>query len=480
MERPHRLSVVRRSPQKLTRMTNRDWDTRVMPLHRFVWTIRTALLVSVLIPAPGVADDKQRETPPNVLMVVSDNQGWMDVGYNGSEIRTPVLDRLAAAGVRLDQFYVYPMCSPTRAALMSGRAPSRYDILGAIGQRSRQALPTETVTLADSLKARGYTTAITGKWHVGLRPETGPLQYGFDQSYGFLHGQIDKLTHRYKNGDRSWHRNDRFVDEEGHSLDLITEEAIRFLEADRDEPFFLYVPYGAPHPPLQESDQWVRPYEGTIDSPSRRLYAAAVTHMDSAIGRLIETLERTGQRDDTLVVFFSDNGAIENWPEQPRNYEGRFGPYPVLGDNGPLRGWIGELYDGCVRTPAFVNWPGVLDPRVVQEVTSVLDWFPTLTDLAGGEIDPTWRLEGRNVWPLLSGRGDVPETVLYWKSYNGKRAAVRSGDWKLVLDRNGDGVELFNMRTDPNESDNVANAHPERVNELTAILESQARLDRDE
>ena len=309
-----------------------------MLLPRRLWLTCLGLVISILVQPEGIADDRTQGTPPNVLLIVSDNQGWKDIGYNGSEIRTPVLDRLAENGVRLDQFYVYPMCSPTRAALMSGRAPSRYGILGAIGQRSRQALPTETVTLADSLKACGYRTAITGKWHVGLRPETGPLQYGFDQSYGFFHGQIDKLTHRYKNGDRSWHRNDRFVDEAGHSLNLITDEAVRFLEADHDEPFFLYVPYGAPHPPLQESEEWVRPYETTIDSPSRRLYAAAVTHMDTAIGRLIETLERTGRRDDTLVVFFSDNGAIQNWPEQPQNYEGTLRSLPCPGGQRPAPG----------------------------------------------------------------------------------------------------------------------------------------------
>ena len=371
---------------------------------------------------------------PNFLVIVSDNQGWKDIGYNGSEIRTPVLDSLASTGVRLNQFYVYPMCSPTRAAFLSGRAPSRYGILGAIGQRSRQALPTGIMSIADAIKACGYQTAITGKWHVGLRSEVGPLQFGFDRSYGFFHGQIDKYTHHYKNGDRSWHRNDQLIDEEGHSLDLITAEAIEFIQRPREQPFFLYVPYGAPHPPLQEEQRWIKPYESEIAIESRRLYAAAVTHMDAAIGQLIETLEKTNQRKQTVIVFFSDNGAIESWPHQPKNYEGRFGPYPVLGDNGPLRGWIGELYEGCVRTPALVHLPDALSPAVVEEVTSVLDWFPTLLSLAGGEAAKEWQLEGRDIWPLIDGTGGVPETVLYWKSFNGQRAAVRRGDWKLHYD----------------------------------------------
>jgi arylsulfatase A-like enzyme len=312
-----------------------------------------------------------------------------------------------------------------------------------------------------------------------LRPEVGPLQYGFDQSYGFFHGQIDKLTHRYKNGDCSWHRNDQYVDEEGHSLDLITAEAMKFLERERERPFFLYVPYGAPHPPLQESDEWVEPYANKIASATRRLYAAAVTHMDTAIGELIATLERTGQRENTIVIFFSDNGAIQSWPVQPKNYEGRFGPYPVLGDNGPLRGWIGDLYDGCVRTPALVNWPGAVRPAVVDSITSVLDWHPTLTALAGGVVKEAWRLEGRDIWPLLSGEGDVAEIVLYWKSYNGQRAAILSGDWKLVVDRRNGTNELFNMKNDPCEKQNLAADRPDRVRELTVLLEQQAQRDSD-
>ena len=430
------------------------------------------LLLSIC--STGSAQPVQK---PNILVVVSDNQGWRDIGYNGSEIKTPTLDALARGGVRFDQFYVYPMCSPTRAAFVSGRAPSRFEINGAIGRRSRQALPVDTLTVADVLKAQGYETAITGKWHLGLRPEVGPLQYGFDTSYGFLHGQIDKLTHLYKNGDRSWHRNDRLIEEAGHSLDLITDEAVRFIARPREQPFFLYVPYGAPHPPLQETEKWIAPYRKSIRSPSRRLYAAATTHMDAGIGRLIAALERTGQRQRTVVVFFSDNGAIQNWPLQPRNYEGRFGPYPVLGDNGPLRGWIGELYDGCVRTPALVNWPGRLEPAVVEEVTSVLDLFPTLVALAQGQTQTEWRLEGYNLLPRLFDQRPLPERVLYWKSFNGKRAAVRVADWKLVVDRQAGVTELFHIKNDPYEKTNLADREPERVAKLQRVLTQQADRD---
>src|SRR5262245_26592435 len=173
--------------------------------------------------------------PPNILVLRADDLGWHTVGYHGSEIRTPNLDRLAAAGIRLERHYVYPTCSPTRAGLLTGRNPSRFGIHAPIAGRSEQTLPSGTPTLARALTSRGYTTALFGKWHLGLRPEAGPRQYGFDQTYGYLHGQIDQYTHRYKNGDRSWHRNDVFVDESGHATDLIADEAVRFVQTRRQE-----------------------------------------------------------------------------------------------------------------------------------------------------------------------------------------------------------------------------------------------------
>lgn len=440
----------------------------MMQMHRRFFV---CLFVLMLV-NPASAKETRR---PNVLAIVADNLGYGDVGYYGAEIRTPNLDRLAATGARLDQFYVYPMCSPTRAAFVSGRAPSRYGILGAIGHRSRQALPPETVTIADALAAQGYETAISGKWHLGLRPEVGPLKYGFQSSYGFLHGQLEKYSHRYKNGDRSWHRNDEFIDEEGHSLDLITTEALRFLEESREAPFFLYVPFGAPHPPLQEEAKWVEPYADSIAEKSRREYAAAVTHMDDAIGQLLQKLEETGQRERTLVVFFSDNGAIKKLDRRPQDYRGRFGPYPQLGSNGPYRGWIGELYDGCLHTPAVVHWPGVVEPRVVKEVTCVLDWFPTLLGRAGGTVDAEWNLEGRDIWPLLSGEGSVAAPTLYWKTSLGK--AVREGNWKLVDMPRLESTELFRMDVDPYEAKNVAEEFPERVERLRRLIEEQSELD---
>jgi len=210
-------------------------------------------------------DEKKsdRGSKPNILIIVSDDTGWNDVGYHGSEVKTPNIDRLSKEGVVFDYFYVHPVCSPTRAALLTGKPPSRYGITGPIALRNKKALPKDTITLAELLRKNGYDTAITGKWHLGSRPEVGPMQYGFNHSHGCFHGGVNQYTHFYKNGDRTWHRNDEYIVEEGHTTDLFTNEAIGFIKNKRDKskPFFLYVAYTAPHIPLQEEEKWVSMYE---------------------------------------------------------------------------------------------------------------------------------------------------------------------------------------------------------------------------
>jgi len=417
------------------------------------------------------------DRPPNLLILVADDLGWRDVGYHGSEIRTPNIDKLARAGVRLERHYVYPTCSPTRAGLLTGRNPSRFGIDGPIDGRSMQALPVDVTTLAAALKIHGYATAMMGKWHLGLRPEVGPRRYGFDRSYGYLHGQLDQYSHRYKNGDRTWHRNDAFVDEEGHATDLIANEAIRYLQEERRQPFFLDVAFSVPHYPIQEDARWIKPYETAIADPSRRLYAASVTHMDAAIGRIVEALKTTGRLRDTVILFTSDNGGQRDYRSQT-DYGGKYGPYPTLGDNRPLRGWKGELYEGGVRVPAFVFWEGKLGPAAVDHTTSYLDVFPTLARLGGMDLAPGWRLEGRDIGRLLAGEAiPVSAPTLYWNT--GGQAAVLHGDWKLIITRRAPGsVELYNLADDPAEARNLAKEKPEQVEALRAILAEQERLDR--
>ncbi len=432
-----------------------------------------ALAITCITCNASVALDD--ESPPNIIVIVSDNQGSADFGFRGSKIQTPQIDRLAQGGILLDQHYVFAHCSPTRAGLLLGRNPSRYGILGAIGRRSRQSIPLDSVTLASSLSERGYATAIIGKWHLGLRPEVGPKQFGFDYSYGCLHGQIDPVNHLYKNGDRTWHRNDEFIDQQGHVTDLIAEEAIGIIERWKDRPYFLYVPFNAPHGPYVEDERWTSRYAQTFEHDSRRLYAASITHMDHSIGRLLDAIERTGQLKRTLVVFFSDNGGV---PEKSAStdYGGRYGPYPQLADNSPLRGWFGEVYEGALRVPTIVYWPGHLQPKTIGDVTSVLDWYPTLVHLAqGAPLKPGLNLEGRNIWPLLSDGHHLAPPELYWRT--SKQVAFRNGDLKLVVGlRQGD-LELFNLKIDPFEKRNVASEFPGKVDELLKRLKQQQLLD---
>ncbi len=259
-------------------------------IHIFIIGIPFLFLVN----CKQVVNDHGKNAKPNIVLVVADDAGWHDVGYHGSEINTPNIDKLAENGVELNQFYVYPTCSPSRASLLTGKYASRFGIGEPIAMKSKQVLPTNVETLPEALKKEGYQTAITGKWHLGLSLESGPSHYGFDYTYGFLHGQIDQYTHRYKNGDRSWYRNNKFVDEKGHATDLITNEVIKYLTniRDKSKPFFIYIPYSVPHYPLQEEEKWIKPYKNLKEVNSRKLFDASMAHLDYAIGEIIANIER--------------------------------------------------------------------------------------------------------------------------------------------------------------------------------------------
>ena len=411
---------------------------------------------------------------PNIVFIIADDMGWADVGYHGSEIETPNIDRLSREGVRFRQHYVMATCTPTRVGLISGRYPSRYGVLSpAYGK----IFDDDTVTLALALRSSGYRTSIAGKWHMGSPPEFTPRKYGFDSSYGYFHGQIDPYTHHYKTGARSWHRNDQYVDEEGHATDLITDEAVRIIESDNDRPFLLYVAYSVPHFPLDEPVEWTSRYK-RIKEASRRLYAASVTHMDYGIGRIINALEREDLRENTLVVFVSDNGGQKSWHSEDQ-YKGRYAdkPHTVLGDNRPLRGWKSDLYEGGIRVPALANWPGVLKPGERNVPVHIVDWMPTLCRLAGyfPERDLNW--DGRDIWPLVcEGVANVEPKPLYWKTPNS--SAVRFGDWKIIVNRGRGDVELYNLGSDPYETEDLAQQHPETVKRLERLLAKFSQDDR--
>lgn len=424
-------------------------------------------------------EEKTRGKPlPNILIIVADDLGWHDVGYHESEIKTPVIDKLAKEGIVLERFYVHSVCSPTRASLLTGRPPSRYGILSPLGDEP--AFPRGTITIAELLRQKGYDTAISGKWHLGTVPEARPLNFGFNSSYGYLRGQIDPYTHLYKNGNRTWHRNDTLIDEEGHATDLITKEAVRVIEKNRgaNVPFFLYVAYSVPHYPLDEPDKWVDMYQSTIANESRRMYAAAVTHMDHAIGQIMSALKKSGDEKNTLVLFFSDNGAQKSWHSKTQ-YGGKFKGNDVLGNNTPLRDWKTSLYDGALRVPALIRWKGTLPGGTkVEEYMHVTDVYPTLANLAGIDIPDALKIEGINFWPALEGKSLPEDRIIYWRLNYGM--AIMQGPWKLVHygktpEEGRD--ELFNIEKDPEETNDLSAENKSVLEDLKSELKKQFALD---
>jgi arylsulfatase B len=415
---------------------------------------------------------------PNIIVIVSDDTGWNDVGYHNPLIKTPNIDRLANHGIELNSFYVSPVCSPTRAALLTGKHPSRYGILGPIVGGMKETLPKETITLAEFLRRNGYQTAITGKWHLGLKPEDGPKQFGFDYTYGYFHGQLDPRTHLYKWGDKTWHRNDQYLNEEGHATDLITNEAIKYISdiRSKEKPFFLYVPYSAPHFPVDEDQKWLDMYP-EVENLERKKYCASMTHMDDGIGQIIKSLEKNKLLDNSLIIYMSDNGGCENFRSGPDYYGNKFPPAEMLGDNKPLRGWKGELYEGGIRVPALFYWKGKLNPGKVEEVIAVEDFYPTFAGLIKTKLPDNHDVEGTKVWSAIEGK-DIPERILYWRT--DKQYAIRKGEWKLI--HNGANLnegtdELYNMKLDPYEKENLFELNQNVTKILKDEMQKNAALD---
>jgi arylsulfatase A-like enzyme len=374
-------------------------------------------VVAALAPSHVRAQREGAPRRPHILFVLADDLGWNDVGYHGSEIKTPTLDRMARSGVRLEQFYAMPVCTPTRAALMTGRYPMRYGLQSGVNRPwSQWGLPVEERLLPQALKQADYHTAITGKWHLGhAQPAYLPTRRGFDHQYGEYCGAIDYFRHE-RDGGHDWHRNDRALIEEGYSTELIGAEAARVIEGhDPSRPLFLYVAFNAPHTPLQAPESYVKRYEH-ISNPRRRTYAAMVTRLDDNLAKILAALDRKGMTCDTLVVFSSDNG----------------GQIRDGADNSPLRGAKGEHYEGGVRVPAWAVWPGKLKAgTVVETPLHVVDWHATLLRLAGAKPLAERALDGKDLWPVLTG-GKAPARDDILLNVEPHRGALRAGDWKLV------------------------------------------------
>jgi arylsulfatase A-like enzyme len=434
---------------------------------------RLATLAFVLC---GLAAIQARaaDAPPNVVVLLADDLGRADCGFmGGTQIRTPHLDRLAGAGAKLDAHYVQPVCSPTRAGLLTGRYPMRHGLqVGVVRPWARYGLPLEERTLPQALQEAGYATGIVGKWHLGhFERAYLPTRRGFDFQYGHYNGAIDYFTHE-RDGGFDWHRDDAASRDEGYSTRLIGREAARFVaEHGGRRPFFLYVPFNAVHAPHQAPAETVAQYPDL--KGDRRLYAAMLAEMDAAVGEIVAAVEAAGVRSNTMFLFSSDNG----------------GPAPGrVTDNGPFRAGKGTLYEGGVRVAAFATWDGHIPAgATVPDPIHVVDWYPTLLKLAGAPAAQPLAVDGVDVGPTLTAGRRLPERTILLNAAPAA-GAVRRGDWKLVVRRgredpdDGDAtaaagretVELYHLGEDPSETQDRAAREPAVVRELRAALDAFA------
>jgi arylsulfatase B len=421
---------------------------------------------------------------PNVVLIVADDLGWNGVGYHGGPAKTPHIDRIARSGVELDRFYVSPMCSPTRAGLLTGRYPMRYGMARTVVRPwIRNGLPPEERTLPESLAEAGYARrGAFGKWHLGhLAPQWHPLSQGFTDFKGCYNGAADYFT-RQRDGQTDWHENWEPVEEPGYTTDLIADAAAAFVRRHAtDGPFFCYVAFTAPHDPLQAPARYLAQYahldaDPNDRTPSREQRLAAMTAcMDDGIGRILQSLQDAGVARDTLVWFMSDNGGIGSIPK----------------NNAPLRGAKLTVYEGGVRVPSAVWWPGVVEGgRNVETPIINLDVMPTVLRACGAAAAGADRpLDGRDVLDVLAGKpatGPLASRDLYFfdgqAGLDREQLAVTTGDgWKLVVvgpDVRRPGrwktpehrTELFRLSTDPLEKTDLAAKEPRRVEELARKL----------
>jgi arylsulfatase B len=422
----------------------------------------TAVLGSTkLFPSPKAASS----TPPNVVIFVADDLGWNDVGYHGSEIETPNIDKLAAEGVELDRFYSFPICSPTRVGLMTGRSPVRLGLTDLVKSGTPGPALDEPF-LPTFLKAAGYQTWMTGKWHLGDYGDYLPNSRGVDHFYGHLGGEVHYKTHK-SGGELDWQRNSVTIEEQGYSTYLLRDEAIQLITSrDDSKPFFLYFPFNAPHTPLVAPNDLNEKYNW-IEDENRSIFAAMVDGMDAAIGEIIATLELEGIRDNTLILFFSDNGADST--------DGG-------GSNTPLRGDKGKIFEGGIRTPACINWPGLLPAgQACRQVISVMDIFPTLAAALELEPNNTKPFDGANRWPQIKDADTTvpPDGLVITGPNPDLTSAAFTDDWKLVKTQNQ--IQLFNIDQDPTESTNLSAANPDVVqhlsNQIQQMLQTNTRID---
>ncbi|MES2647007.1 MAG: sulfatase [Bacteroidota bacterium] len=402
---------------------------------------------------------------PNIIFIMSDDMGYGDLGCYGNKVhQTPNLDKLASQGIKMVNAYAAaPLCTPTRTALMTGRYPAKTPVgiieplTGSPGDRS-YGLTSEVPSLATLIKSAGYKTALVGKWHLGVLPQHSPVKNGFDYFYGFLDGAADYVSHNSR-GQNDLFENDTPVDTEGYLTDLFTQKAISFIRQKHTKPFFLALTFNAPHWPWQAPG--AKPYDDSVDfrkGGSADIYSAMIKSMDDGIGKLLQALDEAKLSQNTIIIFTNDNGGER------------------YSDNGGLSQSKGTLWEGGIRVPAFVRWPGKIPAgTVTNQVAVSMDWTATILAAAKAKSSKDYLPDGIDLLPVLTGSGEVSERTIFWRTFQRtKQKAVRMGDWKYLQDEKGE--YLFNLAVDQAEKNNLKDMQQPIIDSLRkqyAAWESQ-------
>lgn len=434
---------------------------------------------------------------PNIVVILADDMGWNDVGYHGSEIRTPNIDRLAEEGIELDRFYAQPSCSPTRAALLTGKSSQSLGIYSPLSKLNPTGLPLTEKLMPEYFRDAGYQTFMAGKWHLGFHePAYRPGARGFDHFYGHLTGGIGYWNH-VQGGGLDWQRNGETLREEGYSTHLLAAEIDRLIEQrDPDKPMFLYAAFNAPHLPNEAPEDTIAQY-ADIENPHRRVHAAMVSELDAAIGQLMATLEAQGMLENTVVWFMSDNGGLSpasnsaglvNWSRRLEDWFGKPLPFTLLeflrvnaldggSDNTPFRKGKQTIYEGGARVPSIIYWKGQISPTRSTQMITVQDVLPTL--LAAAEVnvvnkatEPAAAFDGANQWLNVSS-GVAGQAADYLINGMDGEALYRF-PWKLLALNSGE-MELYRLDDDPTESVDLSAEYPDRVAQLQQALEEYPR-----
>lgn len=427
-------------------------------------SLRLLILPFLLVPALSATVHAAENPTPNIVLIMTDDMGWSDLSsYGAPDINTPNIDSIARDGVKMTDFYSNGvLCSPTRAGLISGRYQQRYGLEAALPNAANAAergLTATGMSLPQLMKNAGYATALVGKWHLGYQDQQSPNAHGFDYFFGLKSGYHDYYTHNAGDGEPDLWENDMPVTVDGYMTDLITERAIRFIEEHDGAPFFIDVAYNAPHWPYQVPDlpseavdraRHILPHD---NSNTREEYVAMVERMDQGVGQILAALDRLNLAGNTIVIFTNDNGG--EW----------------LANAAPLFNRKTTVWEGGIRVPTLIRWPGHIAPgRISDQVGITMDLTASMLAVAGAEVPPQARLEGINLFPILEGRAPEVERTLFWRStsYAFQQRAVRSGDWKLVVD--GAHEFVYDIRRDISERNDLASRRQDIAQSLRKLL----------